>query len=263
MGNYTCNRCGESFKLKHHLIQHFHRKVPCLPNLEDLCIRDLLEEIDPQKQFVCLYCEKSFTTNKSLKRHTETVCKCRQTTHIYNNTNSNNTTNTTNIINNTYNINNTINIINNFGSENIDYILNDKTFLEKCIKNLRSSGMMNLIERIHYCLNHPENHNVRLKSQRYDQLEIYKNQEWHIMDKNTVLDRMITKGYKVLHTFYHDEGNSIKEYDQNEQDGHIFYHMTKIQSKDKNTYYPIRKQICGIVVNNKFYLMEGPEEVTI
>ena len=82
-------------------------------------------------------------------------------------------------------------------------------------------------------------------------------------DKNTVLDKMINNGYKILDTFYHDESNSIKEFDESERDGHIFYIMTKIQSKDKNTYFPIRKQVCGVVVNNKFHVMEAPGDVSI
>ena len=106
-----------------------------------------------------------------------------------------------------------IQVINNFGNENISHIENDKVFLDKCIRNLTSFGMKDLIEKIHFDPEHPENNNVRIKSLRNDFFEVYKDNKWNIMDKNETLDSMIKKSNKMIRNFYDDNKNTIKKYD--------------------------------------------------
>lgn len=72
---------------------------------------------------------------------------------------------------------------------------------------------------------------------------------------------MIKKGYKILHTFYHDSCNNVKEYDMNELDGNIFQLMNKVNAKDPGVYFPLRKKVFALVAKNKCILIEAPDSV--
>lgn len=74
-------------------------------------------------------------------------------------------TNNSNCHNN-INTNNTINIINinictpnNFGTENIHHVVNDKEFMRQCLQTLQSSGIIDLVSKLHFNTEFPENQN--------------------------------------------------------------------------------------------------------
>ena len=266
---FTCPRCGSEFTRKDYLISHLRRKKVCEPKKEDIEIEDIFSMYERKvTEFKCYFCHKSFTTDRTKKHHEQYYCKSKHTSHLeaevmklkqalqtlqdqINTSNSN--------VKNNYS-HCTFNIVNSFGSENLEYITSDKQFVENCLRNITHDGMKNLIEKIHYSQDHPENNNVRVKSLKNDLFEVYNNQKWEIMDKNETLDKMIKKGYRIMQTFYNDCSNNVKEYDMNELDGKIFELMTKVGSKDPGVYFPLRKKVFALVVRNTCILMEGPDD---
>lgn len=192
---HVCERCGTQFARRDYLIAHLKRKNPCNPINVSTSTEDLLAKMkkSEDKCVKCPYCEKLFSCEKSKKHHELYYCKKKdlkeelkqdrkRLRHLEKvvadlqsrlNTNGSNL----NIAGNNY-INCTINVMNSFGQENIDYVVNDKAFIEKCLRNITHDGMKNLLEKIHYSPEHPENNNVRLKSLRNDLFEVYNDQKW-------------------------------------------------------------------------------------
>lgn len=172
-----------------------------------------------------------------------------------NNTNSNNTSVVNYQHNNIY--------LKSFGNESIEHIQEDVSFLTSCIKNLRNDGMRNLVERIHFDPNHPENHNSKIKSTKNKTCDVYQNNRWIVMDKNETLDMMMEKGYKILVTFYNNN-DDIKETDMNSNESRLYFLLSKIGRKEKPTYCPIRKKVYALMLSNRHGVMlEGSSNIEI
>ena len=60
MDNLTCLKCGQKFKLEHHLKQHISRKRPCI-------IEEQVVGNDPLR---CIYCKRVYSTKPNLLKHT-------------------------------------------------------------------------------------------------------------------------------------------------------------------------------------------------
>ena len=90
--------------------------------------------------------------------------------------------------------------VKNFGNENMDYLSHE--FLTSC---LITNNIVPPIESIHLDSEHHENHNIKMKSLRYDLMEQYFDGKWIVTDKEETLDELINKGYRVLK--YHSRKN--------------------------------------------------------
>ena len=176
-------------------------------------------------KFMCQYCQKTFNTKPSMRRHQIHRCadnntpsdllkryKKNQTKHTNincNNSNnhSNNHYNTTNnIINQTNNI-----VLHSFGNENTKYIT--KNFLDHLVKKPFTS-IPNLLRAIHFNPNHPENHNIRITNKKERFANIYKGDRWFIEDKKKIINDMVEKGFDIIddhHNEIHDKLDNIKQ----------------------------------------------------
>lgn len=107
---------------------------------------------------------------------------------------SNTIINNTTINNSTINNNLTINI-NSFGKESLDHITDAdyKKYLNGFFK-----GFLNLIEKIHFDENAPENHNVCLTNMRSKYAYVCENNNWVLREKNEIINKLITKKYDLL-----------------------------------------------------------------
>ena len=101
-----------------------------------------------------------------------------------------------NNINNINNNNLYVNI-NSFGKENLSHIT------EKDYKKYMSGffpGFIKFIEKIHFDINMPENHNIyitNLKS-RYTTIYDNENKKWLTKNKDEIIDNLIRKNYNIL-----------------------------------------------------------------
>lgn len=149
----------------------------------------------------CLHCKKQFTLHQAKYRHQknclikqekleEELKKAKEEEELKEKTkeqapliqNIGNQTNiagnqTTNIIN-----------INSFGKENKDYITRD--FILKCFED-GEYGVCQMLYKIYFDEQHPENHNVKLGSLRNNYVEIKRDRDWMIEGLNNTLQNMI------------------------------------------------------------------------
>mgnify|MGYP000005627099 CR=1 FL=1 len=112
----------------------------------------------------------------------------------YNNikhSNNNNTINT---------INNTINIV-PFGKEDIGKICDDDDV--KKIMNRCNYAMQELVKKVHFNKDHPENHNVYISNIKSPYTMIYKNNKWNIDDTEEVIDKLYDDKYMYLEDKYY------------------------------------------------------------
>jgi predicted house-cleaning noncanonical NTP pyrophosphatase (MazG superfamily) len=200
---YQCKRCGyESIRISD-LKSHLQRKNECKDILNcNIMSTQLLEELIKHKlglNFACNSCDKKFKTMRGKNKHIQSCHKedkngsdVRSNTKIINNNITNNIT-----INN----NNITIVLNDFGDEDISYIKDDKLFLDKCMKQL-SSGISALIEKIYFDKENPQNHNIKMKNFKLNQVMVMTNGEWKQKHTSDTIPKMVSKGQNILNKHY-------------------------------------------------------------
>ena len=105
-------------------------------------------------------------------------------------------------INNTTN-NNTQNIVivNNYGKENTDYLTVDKI---KKLLDRPYDSIQDLIKMLHFNVDHPENHNVKITNKKEQFALVWNDPIWELRKKKSVVKDMVDKGYMMIDTT-HDE----------------------------------------------------------
>ena len=205
---YTCERCDYKTKVLCNLKTHLTKKKQCQDILQSgKTTNQLYEALKVDKSnynHKCEYCDAAFNSRQGKHQHIQ-HCKAKiinddkdkiieeLRTQLTNNNNTSNvvsggisnnaSTSTGNItqnqnINITNNITQNIFVINNFGNENIEHILNDKDLLDKCMQELSSSSIENIVRKIYYDDNYPENHTIFGKNIRLNQVMVRENGEW-------------------------------------------------------------------------------------
>lgn len=162
------------------------------------------------------------------------------------------TSNNINIVNSasgvvTVNQNITQNItINNFGEESLDHI--SEQFLLNCIMR-ETAGIRNLVEKIHFDKDLPENKNVRYKSIKRKVMEIVENDDWVTKDEKDVIKQMIRKACLLLREYYYTD-ESLMERDENELQMKVIGYLNDI-NEYKKKYNNVKDMLKALIENNK------------
>ena len=170
------------------------------------------EPIKSKKVHKCDYCDETFNTIPSKRRHELHRCKentntCslikkqekqikkleRQIelllTKVGNNYTINNNTNTNNIQ------------LNNYGSEDLSHISDTlKTYL---IKH-PFGAIQQLIEKIHFNRDKPENTNIMITNKRDNKISVYENGKWVYRNKKKTILKLIDNKYYLLDDHYNE-----------------------------------------------------------
>lgn len=98
-------------------------------------------------------------------------------------------------VNNVSNFNNTQNNINinyfsttAFGQENWTYISEAEMFK---IMGGANSCIPAIVERLHFDVEHPENHNIKIQNKNRPEIKVFDGKMWRTQDRNNTVDEMI------------------------------------------------------------------------
>jgi len=234
--------------------------------VEDIDNTTLIDELRRKEYnettFDCPCCNKQFNNKSSMYRHKK-ICDKNPTMQLeelkirINEIEAKNKLfeekckNMANITNNTQiNIHNNINI-RNFGNENISHLPNE--FLSWCFAN---KDIVKLMENIHCDKEHPENHNIRVKSQKRKQIETRENDRWAVKDEDDALAECIENGYRILvrHAWKHKD-----DIIENELDDEAEYHSIRewFESLYENhtEQKPIKRKLLLLFLSNQALLL--------
>jgi hypothetical protein len=249
--SHVCKRCGYETSNKSNLLKHLRRVNPCEAMDEDIerseCIRQLLAKEYKEETYDCATCEKKFNTYQSRWRHSK-VCKKNEETKneiqlLKDEIKDLRVKMTVQITNNTQiNIQNNINV-RDFGQENITHLPVD--FISWCFAN---KDLVKLIENIHCDKDHPENHNIRIKSQKRKQIETREHDRWTIKDEDDALTECIENGYRILvrHAWKHKDQIIENELDDENEYNTIREWLEAVYNNNQNEQKPIKRKLLVV-----------------
>ena len=177
-----CDVCGTSFdrpnKLKIHKETKKHMINAIINKYKDYSKEKLLKEL----------AELNYThqnTSGELNRLKETMATISTSTAP---TNIAVHENNGNVGNNIVIIENLNIVVNQHGAENWDYISGGR--LAHLMKGV-NSFLPEIVKLLHFNKEHPENHNIKFKNQRLNQMMVIEGNRWIVTDKNQALDSLI------------------------------------------------------------------------
>ncbi len=259
-----CKRCGYETSQKCNLIRHLERKIPCEPKLSDISIEILIKEIKHKEynetSYSCVYCDREFNFNQSRYRH-QLICKQKNENNKAaakaakskeNNkvaskkaikelqdklefvmkelqdqkdkkTSSSNVTINNNINTGTQ----VINKLRNFGNENMEAVPNH--LIRSSVMNLEYAT---LFENLHCDPEYPENHNIRIKSKKDKELEMFTQDKWKIKSFKKGLSEVMDHLNRIYEDFCrHNYDDLIEDVGEDDADATI----KDVQDKTKMT----------------------------
>jgi len=244
-----CDRCSNTFSNMTNLRRHFNNKKVCKPILKDIPIEELIEKYKVKKGiYKCENCGKEYKSKSGKYKHKK---KCLinpaiieknkidkleneldnikedkeklqkqveelllektqiqeqlKSNHIgvINNDNSQNTVNNINIV------------INNFGEENIEYLLKDENFIKKCIESPINS-IHKYLDTVHFNKEHPENRNIKMTNLLGPYMDYIKEGKWNKIEKNILIPKIIDKSIDVVDEMAYIDINADSDSDSDE-----------------------------------------------
>lgn len=272
---FVCKRCGYEANRKNHLIMHLRRKHPCSATQSSYTCEECLEELNTrdlnEKTYNCDHCHREFNTYQSRWRHlkvckeipkTDTILalesKVKHLEEMITELSAAKPTTINNITNNGQ-INNTQNVhihLRDLGHENISYLNN--AFLTQCFV---TKDIVKLLENIHCDKEHPENHNIRIKSQKRNQIEMRENERWMIKDEDEALTDCIKNGYRILvrHGYKHKKDIISDELDNEEEYYDIRDWLERVHDSMKEQ-KPIKRKLLLLFLSNQALLLGKDDE---
>ena len=237
----------------------------------EVIIQELLTPPDGEvreKRYKCEYCDKFFCTPQSKCKHKKTCPKKteqqswksvaedlqKQIEELNKKLEENSkqqlvphtNNNTTNNIQNQQ-INNIV-VINNFGNETMPQFTTE--FLNYCIMN-PTKGVTNIVEKIHFNEDLPENNNLRHKSVKNKTMEKYTDCRWHECDASNTLDELIKKGWKILSQYYSDMVNDP----QWSGDERMYERFMFLGNKKSLEYNAVKRDLRLLVKDRTMYVV--------
>ena len=102
----------------------------------------------------------------------------------------------------------------------------------KCIRTCNHS-VKNLIEKVHFNEEHPENMNIYISSIKTDYLMLYKDGNWNIVDRSSHIDTLYDMNEIHLESWYEEYQyksqliKSFERYLHNREDNEIINNVKK------------------------------------
>jgi|688.fasta_scaffold252820_4 hypothetical protein len=234
MCNIICQRCLKKFTTISNLKRHIkNKKKICKINGVNVSNKIMLNQLEKKSEYICNNCNKKFNYNKNYTKHkcqssiTNLSNTLHEQTKLLNNL-LNNNEKIIEIVNNTLNITNQNNInitINDFGNEDISHITNE--FILNIISKMNRSSLLKYIKAVH-CDN-PYNLNIILPNKTQKIILVWKNGEWILDNKKTIIDDIIVKNFDRINDVYETIENKLPKYIQEE----YTYYADTFDNSDK------------------------------
>ena len=198
------------------------------------------------KKFKCKFCDATFNTKPSRRRHELHRCKDNNEVSLVNELQ-----NEKKILykqiekliekagNNTMNIHNTQNIqLNSYGSEDLSHITD--VFKNNLLKS--PFGMIpKMIEAVHFSDYKPENKNIKFTNKRDNKIKIFTNNKWVFKDKEETINDLMDGKYFILDSHY----DKICE-----KNHEIFEKFQKLFDSNDKEVMEEQKKLCELVLLN-------------
>lgn len=140
--------------------------------------------------------------------------------------------------------------MNNFGNETTDHITEEEVM--KWMRQISGDGISNLVKKIHFDKNAPENHNIKIQSSKKKTVKVFNDGKWELQDTHYAIGRMIDNGTALMHRIYNQPDSKIKYEDQHTHNLYIMRNLLDIFAKEPQKYKKIARQIY-IHILNLFY----------
>lgn len=120
-------------------------------------------------------------------------------------------------------------------------------FIRSCFMNLQ---FRSLFENLHFDPDFPENHNVRLKSDKRQQLEIYKDDRWKVTPFHSGLAEIINRLSVIFDSFHRKYNHEVLE-DMNQHELDVLLdELTEISKVSKRS-EGIRQELLCVLEENR------------
>lgn len=274
MTSFLCDRCGYETPHKKNFKQHLTRKSECKPQTEQS--PSMQEVKDKHKSifvragsFVCDGCDKTFISYHSRYVHKKNYCKNNTVTKLMQELQTlkerlqqreqqeqtqpvPSTSTTNNTTNNIYNNNNTTNniiVLNKFGEEDTSHLTS--SFLDRCLKRT-NKGVLELISKIHFDADKPENNNLRIPNKKlyYPFIQKWNGEHWHYEKKDTILNDLVEKSQSLLNEHWEENGGNLSTTLSVSMLEHIKQWIINMEQHDKQTYEPLITDVFLLILNN-------------
>jgi len=198
------------------------------------------------KKYTCEFCKKTYSTNSHMNRHMKKCSKIdlssndkvikyihtiekekkKMMKEIEKLMDKVGTTNN-NTITNSNNVNMQQNItINSYGKENLEYLTQD--YLTSLLK-IPYRSIPNLVKKIHFNPNHPENCNIKIPNRKEKFAKVYNSGSWEFKNKKEVIESIVDNSYNIIECHYDD----IQEYLEENKKGKFLLFKEKYNGDGK------------------------------
>lgn len=227
---------------------------------EKECENSEIKNHELKNQYVCEFCDKTFSRVDNLNRHMNNRCKKALEHLTYKNLFLETKQqlkeekeefkkqiellltkvgNTTNHINNTQNIQ-----LNSYGNEDMEHITDSmKTELLKI-----PYGMIpKMIEQVHFNDNKPENKNIALTNKKDNKIKVYTGNKWIYKDKDDIINDLVDGKYFILDSHYQSVSDNLNIVTKSTYEKF----RTFFDENDKNLHDSLKKECEFVLLNNR------------
>jgi gas vesicle protein len=205
MTEYQCSVCSYTSSQKAPIIRHINRIKSCGSGIKE--VLEIAVEIK------CDYCNKSFSTAKTLAYHIKNNCSRKDDAIREENRKlkEENKLLKESVKNITFNDNRVFNImVVNYEDTKLNK-LSDKAY-NKIIKDAESHQIIpRLIKAVHFNPDIPENHNIYISNKNDKHIQLYRDNHWEITDKDTEIDNLINDKETNLSDWIDEKGEKYPE----------------------------------------------------
>ena len=116
----------------------------------------------------------------------------------------------------------------------------------------QNQGLLDMIEKIHYNPQVPENCNVRHKNKKNKEVEVFRHDRWITCNRNSILNDMIKHAAKLLGLYFSAEFMTDRDLHERMETIHKFQNQILEGARGgypPNFYYTLRNSVLDLIVD--------------